>query len=75
MTVKHGLSFPSFSTPQKCPISSFTADFCVGKGPSVNIEALGELPIKTIKGHVIPKDYNCHIYTVGDPAAFLVKIF
>ena len=47
----------------------------VGKGPSVNIKALGELPIKTIEGHVIPKDYNFHIYSVGDPAAFLVKVF
>ena len=47
----------------------------VGKGPSVNIEALGELPIKTIEGHVIPKDYNFHVYAVGDPAAFLVKVF
>ena len=46
----------------------------VGKGPSVNIEVLGELPTKTLAGHVIPKDYDFQIYAVGEPAAFAVDV-
>lgn len=46
----------------------------VGKGPSVNIEALGELPKKTLSGHVIPKDYEFQIYAITEPGAFLVKV-
>ena len=48
--------------------------FVVGKGPSLNIKALGELPTKTLAGHVIPKDYDFQIYAVGEPAAFAVDV-
>lgn len=48
--------------------------FVVSKGPSVDIEALGELPTKTLAGYVIPKDYDFQIYAVGEPAAFAVDV-